>query len=186
MHSDSDLGLCIDIPAGAIPEDLQLRLEVGMSLFGPFKFQPNSSPISPILMLCPQEDIALQKPIKITLPHILDGLVDSDVEALGIRVTKADHQFLFSYLGGPLQCVFEDLDLEQSKISFETRDDKEYAIFSISHFCFLCLRQNTKCKSVKGKNYCISPMYPMETAQGSALTYHFPVTYYVDPWIKVI
>ena len=157
-----------------------------MSLFGPFQFQANTSPIAPILMLCPQEEIALEKPMKITLSHYLDDIVDSDIEALGIRVTKTDHRSLLNDLREPLQYVFEDLESEQCEISLQRQDDFEYMTFSISHFCFLTLRQETREESVRGKKYCISPMCPVDTSFKSPLIYHFPIIYYAKAWIKVL
>ena len=185
-YRDDDLGLCVDIPAGAIQQDLYQRLEVAMSLFGPFQFQANTSPIAPILMLCPQEEIALEKPIKITLSHYLDDIVDSDIEALGIKVTKADHRSLFNDLREPLQYLFEDLESEQCEISLQRQDDFQYVTFSISHFCFITIRQETSKESMKGKKYCISPKCPVDTAFKSPLTYYFPIIYYEKAWIKVL
>ena len=104
-YCDDSLGLCIDIPEGAIPEGSLLQLKVGMCLYGPFKFPGNLYPIAPVLMLYPQNDIQLQKNIRITLPHIIEDAKDSDVNNLGIQVIKADHT---SLLVGT-ECIFSTI-----------------------------------------------------------------------------
>ena len=187
-YCDDRLGLCVSIPEGAVPEGLILHLEVGMCLHGPFKFPANTSSIAPILLLYPQENITLQKCIKITLPHIIDCAQESDVETLGIQVVKADH-ILGAYPETHLPFSFVDTD---SKIVFEQIGQNEnfqnYATFSLTHFCFLSLRVNKKMKSevAKRKAFCVSPLYPTRvTAATPAFTYHFPITYYMDPWLEV-
>ena len=109
-YHDVDLGLTIDIPEGTIPEGSVLRLKVGMALYGPFQFQIGSFPITPILMLFPLEKITLQRPITIKLPHILDQVTMHDVEALGIRVMKANHELLCAYTGESSKYIFKDMD----------------------------------------------------------------------------
>ena len=188
-HCDDCLGLCIDIPEGAVPVGVVLHLEVGMSLYGPFEFQDETSLISPILMLYPQEDITLLKPIRVTLPHMIDQANERDVEALGIRVVKADHS---------LQCassakyVFTDVD---ANITFERKGQdeniKEFATFSLIHFCFISLRSKTNSEVATRKGYCICPFYPTRVSSATAtpgheFTYHLPITYYMDPWLEVI
>lgn len=189
-YQDDKLGLCVIFPEGAIPKNCKLCLEVGMSLFGPFKFPMNTTPISPILMLCPQEDISLQKPFSVTLPHIIDKATEGDVEAMGIGVVKANHT-AEAYLGTQKQFSFEDTDskvvFEQIR-QFEDENSKEYATFSLTHFCFISLRINESMKLEvrKRKSFCIGPFYPTRISVTTpVLTFHFPITYYMDPWLEV-
>lgn len=184
IYNSISLGIGIDIPEKAIPAGELLEVNIGICLYGPFKFPTKTFPIAPILSLHPQSNIPLLKPIKITLPHIIDQATENDIEALGIRVIKADQ------LPGMSRYVFKDMDPTETNITFETRgQDKyteEYATFSISHFCFLCLRSDTSSEAAKRKGFCISPMYPTTTsATPSAFTYHLPLTYYMRPWLEV-
>ena len=187
-YCDHRLGLCISVPEGAIQKGLQLHLEIGMCLYGPFKFPIATAPISPILMLCPQEDIALQKPIEVTLPHSIDGAKESDIKALGIRVVKADHIYEtplgedphFLFLDTRFKVVFKQI--------IQDKNVQEYATFSLEHFCFVSLRNSENMKSVVAKrnSLCICPLYPSRIpAATPGLTYHLPITYYMDPWIEV-
>ncbi len=80
-YHDDSLGLHIDVPEEAVSEDLSLN--IGMTLYGPFQFP--SAPISPILVLEPNNKTQLHKPVRITLPHIIRG------EKFCARVMKASH-----------------------------------------------------------------------------------------------
>ena len=181
LYDETSLGLCIDFPQGAIPKGQLLKLKVGMCLYGPFKFPDNTSPIAPILMLRSQEDIFLQKPVKVTLPHIIHQATENDVEALEIRVVKADHTRDVKTF------VFTDIDPKETNINFSQDEDiKEYATFFLSHFCFISLRSATTSEAARKKGFCISPMYPVRvTETTSQYTYHLPITYYMDPWLVV-
>ena len=179
-YNDS-LGLCIDVPEGAVPEGSLLQLEVGMCLYGPFKFPGGLYPIAPILMLCPQKYIKLAKPLRVTLPHNVDDAKDSDVGALGIEVIKADHTSLLN--GG--ECIFDNV-ISDSNISFTDRNDFSVVTFSLSHFCFVTLRATTTSEIAERTGYCICPLYPpLNDVMSGDFMYHLCVTYYMPPCLEV-
>ena len=183
-YSDSSLGLCIDIPEGAVPEGSLLQLEVGMCLYGPFKFSDDLYPISPILMLCPQTDIKLNQSIKVTLPHIMKDVTNETVKELGIQVVKADHASLV--FGNT--CIFNNV-IGDSNPLVHNKDGKGYVTFSLQHFCFVCVRTVHKFEDVECGGYCICPLLP--TLRDNVfkspcdIFYHLCVTYYMDPCFKV-
>ena len=148
-----------------------------MSLYGPFRIPANTSSIAPFLMANPDKDVTLLKPIVIILPHSIHQASNYSIDSLGVRVIKSNHT---CQANG--EYVFEDIDEEESRVSFETREMKEYAIFYVSHFCFLSLRCDPSSRATKTKTCCIGPMYP--TQYKFRCTYHLPITYYMDPWIK--
>ena len=177
VYRDDSLGICITVPEDAVPEFTIFPIEVGTFLYGRFQFPEGSTPISPILMLCPQKNIPLKKPITVTLPHILFEATKGDVESLNIRVVKADHtSFLFPN-SGLEKSVFEDINLIESRISF---DDQNSITFSVSHFCFFSVRAN----NAKKKRCCICPLIPIDRSTG-AFTYRLCVTYFMQPCIQV-
>ena len=149
-----------------------------MVLYGPFKFPSNTSPNSPILMVCPDKDVTLLKCIKITLPHNIHQASRYSRDSLGIQVIKASHA---SQADGVY--VFEDMDAEQTEVSFKARGMKQYAVFFVSHFCFLSLRSDPRNRAARTRICCICPMYP--TGNKASCTYHLPIIYYLDPWIEV-
>ena len=66
-------------------------MEVAVALYGPFQFSNGKQPISPILWLCPQEDVTLLKPMTIVLPHTMIDLSPDDAQKFGVSFAKADH-----------------------------------------------------------------------------------------------
>ena len=61
--------ISVHVADNTIPVGRILHLELGSSMHGRLFFPRNVCPVSPILWICPQKDIAIQKPIKIILPH---------------------------------------------------------------------------------------------------------------------
>ena len=183
QYCDYSTGLCIDIPEGAVPEDSIVQLEIGMCLFGPFKFPGNLNPIAPILMLCPQNDVHLNKNMRVTLPHIIEDAIDSDEEALGIQVVKADHNDLVE---GD-ECVFDTiLATGASEISFHCNNGRELITFSLPHFCFITLRAKYSKEVAERAGYCVCPLFPTPKAVTSESgDYCLCVTYFMDPCLEV-
>ena len=62
-------GIFVCIPDGAVPVRKRLHVEVGSAMYGKLSFSEDMRPVSPILWICPQEEMDLLKPFKITLPH---------------------------------------------------------------------------------------------------------------------
>ena len=180
-YCDDSLGLCIEIPEGAVSEGFLLQLEVGVCLYGPFVFPGNLNPIAPVLMLCPQNDVQLNKELRITLPHILSHATEKDVDDLGIEVIKADHTNLFI----TRECVFNNI-IGESNLFFHTFDSYEVATFTLSHFSFVTLHATTTREVAERKRYCICPLLPSPEAVSSGnCTYHLCVTYVMAPCLKV-
>ena len=48
-----------------------MPIEVGVCLYGPFTFEGDCRPISPIVWLCLQGNTDLKKPMTVTIPHVL-------------------------------------------------------------------------------------------------------------------
>ena len=181
LYRDDSLGLCIDIPEGAIPEGCLLYLEIAICLYGPFNFCDALYPIAPILMLHPQNNIMLNKSIKITLPHILfiEDATDDDVEFFGIQVIKAHHS-------SQDQRILFNTVVEDSTISFHSCNGYGLATFSLSHFCFVTLRATSSSEVAERKGYCICPLLPSSQAVASgSFAFHLCVTYFMAPCLKV-
>lgn len=175
MYRDDSLGISITVPKGAVPEFTIFPIEVGTFLYGPFQFPEGSTLIAPILMLCPQNNIPLKKPVTVTLPHILFEATEGDVEPFNIRVVKADHE---NVQASDLEkCVFEDINPFDSHASF---NDPNSITFSVSHFCFLSVRA----ENVKKKKCCICPLIPINRSTGAHI-YRLCVTYFMQPCIQV-
>ena len=180
QYHDISLGLCINIPEGAVPEGCLLQLEVGMCLHGPFKFPDNQYPISPILMLCPQTDIKLNRSIKVTLPHVM---TNESVGTLGIQVIKADHAGLI--FGDT--CSFDHIFGDSSHLA-HIKDGKGYITFSLQHFCFVALRTASTCGEAERAGYCLCPLFSSQSniLLPNNFTFYLCVTYFMDACFEVM
>lgn len=168
-YSDDDLGLHIEIPDGAILESEKLILNIGVCLQGPFKFPEGSTPITPVLMLWPKEDVKLDKPLKITLPIIIEQPNTEYLKVLGIHTLKSEH---IKHNG---LYVFEERSINDLDLS--TKDGFEYATFSLSHLCFLTLFADTsKVEIARRGKYCICPLVPLNATSSHTIYY-----YYIQP-----
>ncbi len=171
-YHDDSLGLHIEVPEEAVSEDLCLN--IGMTLYGPFQFP--SAPISPILVLEPNNKTQLHKPVRITLPHIIQG------EKFCARVIKASHAS--DLLTGEYK--FCDI-AEDCEIKLHTRNNKCFATFLLSHFCFVALRMDAGRQEYAYQvGCCICPMVPSHDAMRSPeFTFILGVTYFMDPCLEV-
>ena len=174
VYREDSLGLCIDIPEGAVPEGSLLHLEIGMCLYGPFKFCGDL--LAPILMLHPKNVVKLSKQIIVTIPHIVEDATDSDVEAFGIQVIKADHNTETS------ECIFDSIG--ECDLCFHPLGGHKCATFSLPHFCFISLQATHGLKELaRRKAYCVCPLLP--PIQTGPFTYHLCLTYFMKPFLKV-
>ena len=182
QYRNDSLGLCIDVPEGAVPEGRLLQLEIGMCLYGPFKFPGNLYPIAPILMLCPQSNIKLSRRLRITLPHIISDADEGEIDFFDVQVIKADHTSLFT----ATETIFDNI-IGESNLSLHTSSNCEVATFELSHFCFVTLRATANLQELAERmGYCICPLLPSPKAMSSGnFMYPLCVTYHIKPCLEV-
>ena len=145
----------IQIPPYAIPNGGIGRLEIGVCLYGPFKFEENYRPISPILWLCLQgENTRLDKSVKVTLPHILPDLSEDELASFGVRFSKASHDSVTDASGERVYKFQPSLD----KFSYYTSARKCYGTLETNHFCFMCLEADNKVTDGEAEHmgYCLT------------------------------
>ena len=142
----------IQIPPHAIPDGSTGRLEVGVCLYGPFKFDENYQLISPILWL--YLNTRLNEPVKITLPHILPNLSKDELAAFGVRFAKASHDCVTDASG---ERVYQ---FQQSVGSpfYYAGGGKGYGTLETKHFCFMCLEaeNGVTYDEAKHMGYCLT------------------------------
>ena len=142
-YKSNNHGITISIPKGAIPQGEAVHMEVAVALFGPFQFSDGKRPISPILWLCPQEDVAFQKPIIIVLPHMLTDVCNKDVDKFGIQFAKADHTDYRVTPTGTKEYIFKPY---KSEVALQASSGKHCALLKANHCCFLCLEMKQQNK----------------------------------------
>ena len=176
---DKRLGLSIRVPKGAVSEGCNLKLEVGMCLRGPFLLPPDTTRISPILMVHPQENIHLQTPLEITLPHIIHK--DEEIGIDDIQVIKADHQEL--KYSSVKKYIFKDVDPKESNLKMHT---KGYVTFFLTHFCFVSLQTKLSRERAVAFGYCVCPLCPIPSQTFSGqFSYFLALTFFMEPCIEV-
>ncbi len=144
----------------------------------PCSYPENIQKISPILMLHPNREVTLLKPIQITIPHFLRSKIDSEDNLAHIGVLKA------SQIGKNDKFRFEKV-LGCKVIRFGNNDDGDgTAIFEIEHFCFFQLYADSAIKELAMKSrYCLCRLDPIEDTYPRL--YYYVLTYKLDLFIKV-
>ena len=150
--------ITLRVPENAIPHGSSVHIEVATALFGPFKFQEDRRPISPILWICPQENIIFQKPIEVILPHILNNQVTAeDVNHFGLQFFKADHNDYSTNLDGHHLYNFKPFD---ANMEFFHELYGSFGVLQTTHCCFLCITaiKNAELSHTMAqkKGYCLS------------------------------
>ena len=131
----------VRIPPEAVSTGFVAHLELGLTLYGPFSFGTDKicAPVSPILWLCLKEDVILNKPIEVILPHFLSNVSQADISSLP-QFAIANHAI--TDVGGQNRYHFKPLDHESTACFFSCKG-KNFASVQIKHFCYLCLLQYT-------------------------------------------
>ena len=132
---NSDHDITIRIPGGAIPPGMMIHLEVAVTLYGPFQFPNGSYPISPILWICIQENIALKKPFEVILPNFVNGY-DISLKNPGIKFTKADHKLYSIDESDMKHYIFKPVD---TAFVYIKEGSRNYSILSTDHCCYYCI-----------------------------------------------
>ncbi len=110
-YRNEPMGVTIDVPEGAIKEGF-LDIKVGLALYGPFSYPDGLRPVSVVLLMCPQQEVTLLKPIRVILPHIIDCAQDNI--NCGLTPLKACHD---NYDDVKKTNKFEVFDVENLKVS---------------------------------------------------------------------
>ena len=139
--------ITVTIPPGAIPDEVTAHIEMGVTLYGPFKFPDNHQQVSPILWFCVQKDVKFLLPLTFRLPHVL-----ADTSQANITFAKAGH------------LTYQDT-MKRNMFTFEPVHNREsdftkesgYGYLSSKHCCFLCLSaENNITKDLAlQKGYCL-------------------------------
>ena len=169
----------VEIPKGAVSEGEKLCLEVGVAMYGPFKFTDDSQPISPILWLCfLNEDVKVNKPIKITVPHFLTGLTESRLREHRVSFAKANH---LNHSPQEDYIVY-NFEPSEDKTQFISRDNKSYGVLETKHCCYLCIRAEMKRDQARDIGYCLTRI---ERISPRGKEIYFAATYFLGTCIEV-
>ena len=178
-----DHDIIVRIPEGAIDIGKRVCLEIGVTMFGPFKFSSNSQPISPILWMCLLDDsIILKKPFQVILPHYLTNLTVEELQDHHVRFAKARHFNSNLDETQPLSYTFQPF---WGNLSFYTSgEQKSYGILETFHCCFLCIEAKKTPQLVTDTSYCLVRIV-VPSSQWNYSEIYFATTYFLDTCLKV-
>ncbi len=175
-YRNEPMGVTIDVPEGAIKEGF-LDIKVGLALYGPFSYPDGLRPVSVVLLMCPQQEVTLLKPIRVILPHIIDCAQDSDYSNCGLTPLKACHD---NYDDVKKMNRFEAFDVEDLKV-FKHKSFN-YSSFHIDHFCYVCLAAGTRPLNI---SYCLSRINPQVFPLNRVSTMCFCVCFCMKACLEV-
>ena len=166
-----DHDVTVRFPFGAVAEGEKLQFEIGVAMYGPFKFMSDKRPISPILWLCPlDESLAkLNKPFQFILPHFLSG---DKVHNHQVGLAKANHRDYEEYR--------YTLHVCDTKPIFVSTGSKSYGIIETNHCCFYCLQANNTPQITRDAEYALVTLESVKKQE-----VHFCAIYLLNTCLKV-
>ena len=177
-YQNESMGVSINVPEGAIKEGF-LDIKVGLALYGPFSYPDGLRPVSVVLLMCPQQEVTLLKPIQVILPLIIDCAQDSiDSSNCGLTPLKACHD---NYDDVKKINRFKAFDVEDLKV-FKHKNFN-YSSFLIDHFCYLCLAAGTA--RPLNLSYCLSCIKPLMFPLNRSSFIHFSVSFCMKTCLEV-
>ena len=155
--------ITVTIPPGAIPEGVTAHIEMGVALYGPFKFPDNHQPVSPILWFCIKENIELLQPLTYRLPHII-----KDISGVEVTFAKANHSATNTDT-----FTFQTLECGQQNFA----KDSPYGSLSTKDMCYLCIQAKITPDFALKKGYCLHAF--IEEQRSSTYRIIFVCTYFL-------
>ena len=180
-YTNVDHDITLKIPEGAVPQGKIIHFEVAIALYGAFAFPSNTQPISPILWLCiMEEDIELQKPFQIVIPHYLTNLSKDKMLHHRAVFAKASHN-TYAFQNQQMSYEFHTCEVQPR---FAFNGCRGYGVLESNHCCFYCLLANQTADLVKDASYCLIRIESSLTLQRSEV--YFTAAYFLDSCLKVM
>ena len=169
FNHDHHIGL--KVPPGAVPEDEQVTVEIGVSLSCPILFPAGKRPVSAMLSMCVVGNPNYQflKPVEVMLPHCLDINTKETVNNLEIEFLKSGHN---------LFCFHK----AEGKSTFEPGSHS--GTLTTRHFCCFCIAANKNKADLTKIYYRLIKVVPKST---SSLRWkaRYCITYFLNTCLRV-
>ena len=168
-------GITLAFPQGAVPDTIQLEVDVGVAIHGLFNFPDDLRPISVLVWVqAKQQDFEFQRAVEILLPHYLklsrEDVHNSSNLGLGFMVTDGEedehHNLIFK-------------EGAKDQVSYK----QTQAIISTTHFCYMCLSAKTSVIAEKS-SYLLSQVQP-QLITSLRWQIHFCVSYDLCSFVEV-
>ena len=169
FNQDHHIGL--KVPPGAVPNDEQVTVEIGVSLSCPILFPAGKRPVSAMISVCVVGNPNYQflKPVEVRLPHCLDVNTKEAVNNLEIEFLKSGHN---------LFCFHR----AEGKSTFEPRTHS--GTLTTKHFCCFCIAANKSKADLTKIYYRLIKVVPKST---SSLRWkaRYCITYFLNTCLRV-
>ena len=158
----------LDIPAGAIPKEENITIDIGVALYGPFQYPEGLRPVSPVFWVCVrgQKDFQFLKPVKVTIPHCLNLKSNDDIESLGLSFLKGDHEMnpqqMYQFRKAEGNILIEPL--------------KKYGVIETTHFCSYCLSCKDTLEFYEKSSFCLYSVIPEKVFPDQSSHAYFFIT----------
>ena len=175
-HTIKDHDITLRIPEGAVPVGKTVNIEIGVTMYGPFTYPENRRPISPIVWLCIEDDIKLNKPFQLILPHFLTRLDKEKLSYHQIKFAKANHGNCSAKTKYRFNCCDE-------KPLLASPGYKSYGVLVSTHCCYYCLSANNSPELAIDAGYCLARVEKV-LAHGNEV--YFTACFFLSTCIKVV
>ena len=145
---------------------------------GPFKFPPNTKPVSSVVWFCSDQMSDLEKPIKIVLSHCLKSPNEDSLKNLAfvkacdkVSTQNRDKEFKFHIV----------TDEERDEEPLFTAND---GTLVTRHACFFCIVEEVAREDIDHASYCLTEAFS-HRATGGVYEIRFILSYYLSPCLKV-
>ena len=176
FHDDqNEFGL--EVPEGAIPKQSSITIDIGVALYGPFKYPDGLRPVSPVFWICTRDPklFKFEKPATVTIPHCLK--VES-ADSLGLTFLKGKHE-----ANSDKVYQFERVD-EVSEMVFEAHHTN--ATLKTTHFCSLCIAGAISPELDKNTKFCIYAAIPPVVTPNQPSNCRFFVSFLLPTCIETV
>ena len=153
-HFDEANDFGLDIQKGAIADGVNLTIDIGVALFGPFQFPTGLRPVSPVFWVGHRErrGIRFSKPVTLTIPHFLGLANHEDIELLGLTFLKSDNK-------KNSEGRYELQPINDESIEFKPK--RGFGALKTTHFsCFICIASKDNAKCLRKARFCITSVLP--------------------------
>lgn len=139
VYNSQEHGIVLVIPEGAIAQENEITIEIGVTLNGPFSFPQGMHPVSPILWLCVKEEnfSGFNTPVSIRIPHCIKCTTHESCNRLTFLKAAHSHSLEGAELSSETQHHFETLQEGAGVTSFHPL--QSFGTFETKHFCSLCI-----------------------------------------------
>ena len=173
--------ITLRVPKGAVAVGEKVHIEIGVTMYGPFKFPETTEPISPITWLCIWEKSAvLKKPFQLILPHFLTNLTRDKLNYHQIGFAKANHS---SYSIAEDKQMVYNFKLCDTKPLVTLSGYKSYGVLKSTHCCFYCLEAKKSQELVKDAGCCLARIERVLSSRKNEV--YFVAVYFLSTCIQV-